>query len=405
METTLSTNQAIRARPIAQKARLRQSSKNILVVDTAAAKTPTVTSASMIGPRIDLFLIGGASIIVCLLYWMFVSSDNSVTLYNVTWLAFYLSFVVNYPHFASSYQLLYGDYRHLIFKKMSFFWAALIAPALLISLMFVAIQSANKQILSFMVQGMYLSVGWHYVKQIYGTSIVASAIQKRYFGKWEKVFILLNLNSVWALSWVQANIGSDKINFEGISYYTLGLPDYALTIAYGAVAATFSVTLLIMVRKYIQTGVRPATSSLICFASIYCWYLPLLNHPMFFYFIPFFHSMQYLLFVVALKRNQAEQATSQAVTGVAKRSLFMKKFCGFFALAAILGALAFEFIPRSLDSSVPIGLAMLTPTIWYFSFNIFLNLHHYFIDNVIWRGDNEVLKTCLVHLSQNRATT
>ena len=38
-----------------------------------------------------------------------------------------------------------------------------------------------------------------------------------------------------------------------------------------------------------------------------------------------------------------------------------------------------------------------------FAFTIFLNLHHYFIDNAIWRGDNELLRKHLVQASQRRA--
>jgi len=38
----------------------------------------------------------------------------------------------------------------------------------------------------------------------------------------------------------------------------------------------------------------------------------------------------------------------------------------------------------------------------FFAFSLFINLHHYFIDNVIWRGDNDYLKTYLVQASQKR---
>ena len=91
----------------------------ILVAKADSLANPRmVTNATLLGPRADILMIGGASIVVCLLYWMFVDSAASLT--NIGLLAFYASSLVNFPHFAASYQLLYGDYRKLIFRKMVF---------------------------------------------------------------------------------------------------------------------------------------------------------------------------------------------------------------------------------------------------------------------------------------------
>lgn len=368
---------------------------------TEELRTKTTEEASLLGPRTDIFMIGGASIIACVLYWLFVDQSAPVT--SIAFFAFYLSFIINFPHFMASYLLLYGDYRKQILKKKSFFWAAVVSPVLIIGAIGYGISAANQQVLAFLVQSMYLSVGWHYVKQIYGVSLVTSAVQKRYFGKWERNFILLNLFSVWAMSFVSANLSVSKADLDGISYFTLGLPDWMMTVAYAATVVTLLAAVGIMIRKYIKTGVRPAYSSLVGFASIYFWYLPMLNHPVFFYLIPFFHSLQYMLFVFALKRNESTAAADRAVSPQESRKIFMKKFWGFLAVSAVLGALSFELIPKNLDTLWPIGTALMVPTAWYFGFNLFINLHHYFIDNVIWRGDNEMLKTYLVQASQKRA--
>jgi hypothetical protein len=345
-------------------------------------------------------MIGGASIVTCLLYWMFV--DPAASTASIAILAFYLSFVINFPHFLSSYQLLYGDYRAQIFKKKSYLWAAVGAPTLIIAALAFAIFTLNRDVLVFLTQVMYLTVGWHYVKQIFGVSVVASAIQKRYFGKWERNIILLNLFSVWAMSWVAANLTVMKDELDGIPYFTLGLPEWMMTSAYASTAITLVAAITIMVRKYIKTGVRPGNSSLVGFASIYFWYLPMLNHQVFFYLIPFFHSLQYMLFVFALKRNQAAKAGENTSNPPLQRQIFMRKFFGFLALATVLGALAMYFIPQGLDSWAPIGAQLQCATLWFFAINLFINLHHYFIDNVIWRGDNEELQVNLIRASQRR---
>lgn len=357
--------------------------------------------ASLLGPKTDIFMIGGASIIVCLLYWMFV--DASASTATVAVMAYNLSFIVNFPHFLSSYQLLYGDYRKHILKKKTFFWAAVLSPALIIGALAYGISTGNPIFLGYMAQAMFLSVGWHYVKQIFGVAIVTSAVQKRYFSPWERNIILMNLFSVWALSWVNANQQIAKQDLDGMAYFTLGLPEALQTATYIATGITLAAATWMLVRKYIKTGVRPAYSSLVGFASIYFWYLPTMGHPLFFYFVPFFHSLQYMLFVFAMKRNQATADANAFSNPETQRKVFMRKFWGFLLLATILGGLAFELVPRNLDSFMPIGAGLMAgPGVWYFAFALFINLHHYFIDNVIWRGDNEMLKTYLVQASQKR---
>jgi hypothetical protein len=353
--------------------------------------------AYLISPLGDSLMIGGASILVFLFYWFFV--DKSASTIPISFTAFALSYVINWPHFLSSYQLLYKDYRSLLFKKPSFFWAAFVSPLLIIGILVAGVMTSNVEIFVFMVQGMYLSVGWHYVKQIYGTALVTSAVQKRYFDKWEKVFILLNLYSVWAMSWVSINVTRTKYDLDGISYYSLGLPDYAMTISYWVTGITFLFALGAVVRKYVRTGLWPATASLVSFVTIYCWYIPVLSHPSFFYMIPFFHSLQYILFVSAFKKNQVNAEVQPLKDPVNQRWTYLKKYWGFWVSAFILGVFAFDTIPKSLDAHFPMA-ALFGPTAWLFVFGIFINIHHYFIDNVIWRGDNPYLKQHLILASQ-----
>ncbi len=357
--------------------------------------------AYLIGPRADSLMIGGASILVFLAFWFFVDSGAPTT--NVAFMAFLLAFLVNSPHFASSYQLLYGDYRDQIFRKKSFFWAAVLSPLLIAGLIFYGITTFNHEVLAFLAQTMYLTVGWHYVKQIFGVSLITSAVQKRYFTVFERNVALMNLYSVWAMSWVNTNLDTRKLDLDGIGYFSLGLPGELMTAVYAITVLTLLATIAVMVRKYIKTGVRPATSSIVGFFTIYIWYIPAFSHPAFFYVIPFFHSLQYLLFVYTIKKNQADANARKESSPVASRMTFVRTLFGFAALAIILGALGFEYVPKNLDRFYRFtGMdgGFRNPTMWYFAIALFINLHHYFIDNVIWRGDNEFLKENLVKANQ-----
>jgi hypothetical protein len=61
----------------------------------------------------------------------------------------------------------------------------------------------------------------------------------------------------------------------------------------------------------------------------------------------------------------------------------------------MLGALSFEFVPKAIDSTGLWHTASLGNSPILVSFLIFINTHHYFIDNVIWRSNNEQIKKYL----------
>lgn len=368
---------------------------------SGTSATTSENKAYLISPVTDSLLIGGASMIVFALYWLFVDQNASTLAISI--IAYSLTFVVNSPHFMASYQLLYVDYRQHIFRRKSFFWAAVVSPLLIAAVLIYAVVKEDISALVFLGQTMYLSVGWHYVKQTYGTMIVTSSVQKHYFSKWERIFLLLNLNAVWAMSWINANANQSRVDLYGISYFNLGLPKVAVTISYWVTGITFLLVAVAVIRNYIKTGRLPAMASFVGFATIYVWYIPTFYHPLFFYFIPFFHSLQYLLFVGTLKKNQASHMAGGAKEASAARMASLKTFAGFFVVTIITGILAFELLPKVLDQYVPANAKLFGPTLWLFAFNVFINVHHYFIDNVIWRGDNEALKVHIVQASRQNA--
>ena len=47
-----------------------------------------------------------------------------------------------------------------------------------------------------------------------------------------------------------------------------------------------------------------------------------------------------------------------------------------------------SYLPRSFDSFMPYDRHLLGPSLFLFAFYIFINIHHYFLDNVMWRRGN-----------------
>jgi hypothetical protein len=347
--------------------------------------TSTKPNSYLINGPIDALMLGGISIILFLLFKTILANktlDNSIG-----WFIFNLSFVVNFPHFLVSYQLLYIDSRHLIPKMFRFFWAAIIVPILLLGAMIVTAMYGNQAMLGYFTNAMFLLVGWHYVKQIFGCIIVTNALKKFYYNTTERYILLANLYSIWALSWVSTNLYATSYSLYGIPYKTFSLPVLLLPLCYISLILTFGAVLIMSIRKYTRDKVFPGLSSIVSFITIYIWFLPTLYNPIFFLLIPFFHSLQYLPFVYAFRRNKIRAQLSADDT-LKKRLVYFIQLYGYLLIPFITGAVFLWFLPNYIDSLKLFNITYYGPTLAMFGFTIFINIHHYFIDNVVWKGSN-----------------
>lgn len=343
---------------------------------------------------VNLFL-GGFSIITCIFCWLFI--DKSVSVLAMSNIALTLAFIVNHPHFSSSYMLLYSDFRQNLFKTPKYIWASVVAPVLLIAYLSYCLIHERADLLGYSVNAMFFLVGWHYVKQIFGVVIVTSALQKRYYSQQDRYIFLLNLFSIWAISFFNSQSYTGSFDFYGIKYESFGLGLFWVNLSYSVFIGSLIYLVGIHVRQYIAEGVLPTSSALIAMVSIYVWYLPVFNHPHFAYLIPFFHSMQYLVFVWFFKRNQVSSRLPTE-NPVEMRKNWVKQFVGYIVVALILGALFFEVIPKTLDKLHPFSNPAMGYSPFLVAFLLFINIHHYFIDNAIWKSNNpEVKKHLFMH--------
>lgn len=350
---------------------------------------------------VDVFAMGGISILASVCFWLLM--DKKASVYQASQLAFAAAFVLNHPHFLSSYVLLYGDFRKRIFSHPRYFWSGVIVPAILLSLLGTALLTGNTQLMAHIITSMFFFVGWHYVKQIFGCVIVTSAQRKLFYTPGERRLMLTNLFAVWFMSWLQSQVEQPGVDpssgfaFYGINHYRLNLPMWTLQFTYIVLGVTAVGVIGMHMRRYFKKGLAPSAPGLAAYIALYVWYIPAAIHPAFGYFIPAFHSLQYLAFVWTLKRNQVGSEIKDVVAWSERRREWITRFGGFFANSAVLGALMFEFIPKALDKQALLGSGPLGPTPFMAAFLLFINIHHYFIDNTIWRSDNPTVKEHLFH--------
>ncbi len=354
----------------------------------------------LVGPWADVFLLGGGSLLAMLALAALHLETEGIAKLAVLMLV--LANVVNHPHFAFSYQLFYGSWRDVKQGAMPadlrrrWWLAGVIAPVLLALVLVVgALLSIDGKglMLGLTLTLMGLLVGWHYVKQGFGMAMVDAALKKRYWPAATRKALLFNAYACWGAAWTFGNTGSLAHQFWGVFGIDYTIPG-ALTIGTCLVAGVTTVwCVLALYRCFSQWRAQqlgwkelPIAGLVAYFITLYVW-LGLVSHDAAFTLvIPFFHSLQYITVVSRYKVNEANV-----------RHWNGKRLAYFVLNGMLIGALGFWLLP-GLGDYLRLGqiprynkdVALSIACAW-----IFINVHHYFIDNVLWRQGNPKVKQFL----------
>jgi hypothetical protein len=383
-------------------------------VDTISERPRALTTRF-----VDFWLLGGASLLVW--FVMFATQGFRAAwaidqhFKNLTVTTASLSLLVNYPHFLISYKLAYSRGRTFV---TSHWWQLLAVPALLIATFAFAYAYYNVPVSQLSPVGMLsrdltgfgnnarvfsgprlgdllfgltfnvmiFTVGWHYTKQVFGCMMVYAYFDGYKFSPRQRTITKYALLSIWWLNFAQGNVAGAQSNFSQFKYYSFDLPDILVPITSLIVAAgVLLVAYDVFWKNYTERGELPSVNMVVPFLALYVWWLPITRQYEFYFLLtPFFHSLQYLAFVYKMEDTRLRGLRNPEVRGT------------ILAFGIVLaGWLAFEFVPNEIDT------ALGTFNAWqmFFFFTaamLFINIHHYFIDNVLWRfRDPEIQKYLL----------
>ncbi|SMF33044.1 hypothetical protein SAMN06265365_11188 [Tistlia consotensis] len=353
---------------------------------------------AIVHPLVDFLCLGGGSLLVLPLV-MAAPASAVPALVALMWM---LADVLNHPHFAASYQIFYRGYREKAFGgtlprplRRRYLVAGIAVPAVLAGWIAASFLAGSAYLLGLAGNLMLLLVGWHYVKQGYGMLMVDAVYRRRFFGRAEKRVLLWNAYACWILFWLAMNAAVAERKMWGISYYAVEVPHALLLLAFCAAVATTTMTLVIFARRLLGGGGLPVNGAVAYLTTLYAWALARFN-PLTILFVPALHSLQYLTIVWRFEKNRAAlraaagaapQGTGASDARNGRRQVLLA-LARFGALAAVMGLAGFWWLPRLLGGSVGYDHEQLGGTAFMFAFWIFINVHHYFIDNVIWRSDN-----------------
>lgn len=348
---------------------------------------------------VEILLVGGASVIAFVAIRIINPSATTHALIGGVMLA--LANFVNHPHFSFSYQIFHESWR---LRKQTprntqlrWLFAGVIAPsAIALYLLAAAVAWINgiNSPLAIAINLMGALVGWHYVKQGFGIAMFDAAHTKTFWPTHTRKHLLVNAYICWLTAWVLLNSLQAGSVFWGIFGISIKIPP---PITYALIAlcvASTAFTAISVWRTYIgwrNTGRSnldvPWVGIAAYFITLYLWTIFIFADPTFALMIPFFHSIQYLTIVWKYKSNQIQLKKANE-----KFSSTMK----FISTGIFMGAAGFWILPGTLDylrtGSIP---NYTTPALAIACCWLFINIHHYLIDNVLWKQDNPDMKRFL----------
>lgn len=360
----------------------------------------------LVSPVADALMAGGAGTLALAFFWFVFPPTggrgiSAEAIATTAALFAALSYVVNYPHFMASYELLYSSLhtRMAAFGPRQLMWwryavAAYIVPGLLVAFFVYAVWIRDINMLGISVQVMFFFVGWHYVKQAYGVFVVLSGLKGIYYSKIQVYALKLHVYSLWLYTWFASGaVALEGMTLQTMTFHQITYTPFRLYKSPALVDGLFWVVVALAVAgwgaivwNWVETRRRPSLSGLLGYTSMYTLLAFVRIHPLFAYAAPGFHSLQYLLFVYAYKRGEFQLGGHDHPPGAPEGGKpYWSRMLGYFFLICATGALFFDILPLYFEIKAPRwGMLLLATPI----FHVFINTHHYFIDSVIWRKGN-----------------
>lgn len=338
----------------------------------------------------EFLCLGGASFLILATIALVYPTDPTAMAALLA-ASYTVSHFVNNPHFAHAYQLfLPGLVKALREPKAplrkQYLFAGFGVPLLLALFYGTAIVFGSPSTLGIAVNAMLFAVGWHYAKQGYGVLMVACSDSGLRLAPEVRVRLLSNTYVAWIAIWLLANRQFAQHEYWGIAYVMVDIPDYIVFPAITVASLLFvrcSIDILEAVRKQRSF---PANGLMAYLAAVYVWMLVPFVSPAAAIFVPAFHSLQYLSVAWRYRANLALEKKQSVLFSMAR----------FVALGMLLGVSGFWWGPKFLDAHVPYDSGLFGVALFLFIGWISINIHHYFIDNVIWRRDNPDVRRLLL---------
>jgi hypothetical protein len=355
---------------------------------TKAERRPEGASAAILTPTVDLLLAGGLSLVVFVPLLLTGASDLVMVGAGTQAV---IATAINMPHFMASYRIVYRS-REMILRHK---WASIYVPLIMLGYMAATIweaQGSDHPLLATIfiaVSSAYLA--WHYTGQVWGMMASYAAIAGTGFDKTERVLIRSGLRILlaWHVTWFLYTQLADPGPVQQV--YWLVSAATVLAFVLGAVG---------ILRMRRRTGALPPARSLVAWLALFCWYAVMARDRNALFWVQIAHALQYLAFPVRVEINHTVAEEKAAGTEAERLTPKLVLHMALYGAALLLVSwFAAQVLPGRAMDAVGALVGEQSGKVVPVLILMFINIHHYFTDGVIWKISNpEVRQELFAHV-------
>lgn len=352
----------------------------------AAGLAAAAADKAIISPRFDAICGGGLSLAVAvfvMIYGWITEAGMSQMLIAIE-VYLLTDLLINGPHFMASYRLLYSRPQNLRRHPMVSIVAPVLAVVFLGYILYWSFTGPTYDPLGIMailtgVAPIFLA--WHYTGQSWGTTACFAFLSGLRMSTTQRRLIRSGFLAlfVYHVAWAYDSTGFVQSVFAEQDAGTY-LMSSVMSFCRLLVAIGFLLGLWGFYQLARDAGKSVPMRVWLPWVATFSWYVMVDFHPASFFLLQAFHAFQYLMFPARVELND--------YTGPVHR---WRHLIVYYVLLVVVGYVAFDwsgFYGVS-DKFVPAGAATM----------MVINLHHYFIDAVIWKiREPEVRQSLFGHL-------
>lgn len=330
------------------------------------SQSATPSSLYFVNPVVDFLCIGGVSIVLYVLFRLLPGMSTSPTVATVTLAAVW---IINYPHFASTNQRLYGWPANLRQYPLT----AFVIPVLVLAAV-VACYLSPEAIAPQFVLLYFLWSPFHYSGQTTGITLVYARRAGIRMTNLER----RSLGGVSLLTFaVRITRGAGHTTtspYFGINYLYPAIPPWVPTVLQVALAGSSLILLGSLGRRVFFRNQRIPWIVLLPITAQYIWLLGI-TAGNFLLMVPLFHALQYLLIAWGVQLKERLDSTRRTPSG----RFVLGETLRWAAVNISLGGILFWALPH-LGGWFGKPLAFSTAILF-----VAIQIHHFFVDGVIWK--------------------
>lgn len=330
-------------------------------------KTAT-KSVYFVHPFVDFACMGGLSLVALVgCWWAF----GSVLNYTAALVSVYLAWVINWPHFSATNHRLFRRGTNLRDYPLTAFAIPVVVLAGA-----VASFAEPAEIAPYFLKVFLLWSPYHFSGQNVGLSLLYAKRAGFEFKNWERRALAYFTFSTFLATTLQGETSGGAS-----SYYQVALPSLHLPREFGSAGwyllyASAAVCVFAIVRRLFKRERFFPLITLVPPLAQFTWFVVGWRVPSFYYFVPMFHSLQYLL--VAWAMHLSERAREVKPTrGFAWRQSIQWASINILGGAALFWGLPQLAVWRGI--ALPLATGVLIAAV---------QIHHFIVDGVIWKLRN-----------------